>query len=751
MKSTKVAVTIEGLLEQLPTYYRHEDIVLIQRAFSLAEKAHRPQKRASGEPYITHPLAVASILANLHVPPAVIAAGLLHDTVEDTEVTLSDLQEEFGGEITNLVDGVTKLTNLPRVSTQEQDFSEPVADLTGASQITREAEPSYSKPALLGRRPDMALETLRKIFLAMGDDIRVVLIKLADRLHNMRTLGFMPEHKRVRISKQTLEIFAPLANRMGIRQIKWELEDLSFRHTNPESYKEIASHLAGKRLSREEEITDMVVNLEKILEEEGIKGKVSGRPKHIYSIYRKMLKKNQPFEMVRDLRAVRIIVPTIPDCYSTLGLLHTRWRPLPNEFDDYIAAPKDNHYQSLHTAVIYEDGKPLEIQIRTAEMNENAEYGIAAHWRYKEGGGEKNSTYNKRIDDIRRMMEWSTDVHDASEFVESMKTDVFQDRVYVFTPNDDIIDLPAGSTPIDFAYHIHTDVGHRCRGAKVNGKLVSLSYELKTGEKVQILTAKRGGPSRDWLNADLGLTKTQRAKSKMRVWFRKQNKTHNIELGRAMLEKELQRVGAKEKTNFEKLSKEMGYRSTEDLSLALGNGDISVNTVIYKLTDEVQEEQELLLPSKPSSASDSTGAINVVGLKGLLTNIAKCCNPTQGDEISGYITRGRGASIHRADCPNILRTKDRERLVKVSWGSQVRTYRVPIQVIAFDRTGLVGDISHILSAESINMIDVKVNVGKGIADIYLVIEVSDINQLSRLLTRIESIPNVLEAQRRKSG
>ncbi|MBL6962137.1 MAG: bifunctional (p)ppGpp synthetase/guanosine-3',5'-bis(diphosphate) 3'-pyrophosphohydrolase, partial [Anaerolineales bacterium] len=727
------------------------DRELVQRAYRVAEKAHRGQKRASGEPYVTHCLAVASILAELQVPTAVIAAGLLHDTVEDTKITLEDLQSDFGGEITNLVDGVTKLTNLPRVSKDNQHAEILKASETGElrQQENEAEEERYNKPALMGRSPDLVSETLRKTFLAMGNDVRIVLIKLADRLHNMRTLRFMPEHKRKRIAQQTLDIFAPLANRLGIWQIKWELEDLGFRNTNPEKYKEIASHLDSRREGREKQIQFMLIELEKMLTREGIQSKVTGRPKHIYSIYRKMMKKNKPFEMVRDVRAIRIIVNDVPDCYSALGLIHTRWRPLPNEFDDYIAAPKDNFYQSLHTAVIHDDGKPLEIQIRTPEMHESAEFGIAAHWRYKEDGG-RNDLYNERIDNLRRMMEWDQDVDDATEFVESMKTDVFQDRVYIFTPNGDIIDLPAGSTPIDFAYHIHTDVGHRCRGAKVNGKLVSLSHELETGEQVHILTAKRGGPSRDWLNTNLGLVKTQRAKSKMRVWFRKQDQAQNIAQGRTLLEKELQRIGIKEKTNFENLARRMGYQSTEDLSLALGIGDLSVNSVVTQLSNE-EQQAETLLPSAPDSGAEATNAINVVGLKGLLTNVAKCCNPTPGDEIVGYITRGRGASIHRSDCPNILRTTEQERLVQVNWGSLARTYPVPIRITAFDRSGLFGDVSYILSNDGINMIDANVKVVKGIADIQLVIEVSDINQLSRLLTRVENLPNVLEAQRQLPG
>ncbi len=752
MKSTKVAITLEGLLEQCPDHYSLADRELIKRAYNLAEEAHRPQKRASGEPYITHCLAVASILAELQVPPAVVAAGLLHDTVEDTPVTLADLQTNFGGEIANLVDGVTKLTNLPRVSRDDQFLRTEDDEETEASAQEHEAqeEKKPTKAALRGRRPDMASETLRKTFLAMDDDVRVVLIKLADRLHNMRTLGHMPDHKRKRIAKQTMDIFAPLANRMGIWQIKWELEDLGFRYTNPEAYKDIASHLAARREGREEQIRLITDDLRRMLEQENISAEVSGRPKHIYSIHRKMTAKNKPFEMVRDVRAVRILVPDVPACYATLGLIHTRWRPLPNEFDDYIAAPKDNFYQSLHTAVRHDDGKPLEVQIRTHEMHENAEYGIAAHWRYKEGG-RQNDSYNERIDGIRRMMEWRTDVNDATEFVESMKTDVFQDRVYVFTPDGDIIDLPAGSTPIDFAYHIHTDVGHRCRGARVNGKLVTLSHELKTGEQVQILTAKRGGPSRDWLNANLGLVKTQRAKSKMRVWFRKQDHEQNITQGRTLLEKELQRIGVKDKTNFDNLAREMGYRTADDLSLAIGHGDLSVNSVVTQLAEEDKQQEEELIPIGTGTAADANTAIRVVGLKGLLTTVAKCCNPTPGDEIIGYITRGRGASIHRSDCPNILRATDRERLVQVTWGSNVRTYPVPIRITAFDRKGLIGDITYILSSDGINMIDANVKVTKGVADIHLIIEVSDIKQLARLLARIENLPNVLEARRNKPG
>ncbi|RME91034.1 MAG: bifunctional (p)ppGpp synthetase/guanosine-3',5'-bis(diphosphate) 3'-pyrophosphohydrolase [Anaerolineae bacterium] len=735
----KTAADIEHLLENLPKSFSPADRDLIQRAYRVAEEAHRGQKRASGEPYITHCLAVASILAELRVPPEVIAAGLLHDTVEDTTLTLEDIRRDFGNTIARLVDGVTKLTNLPHVSRGDQHNNHAEREAT-----TPEEPP---EPALLGRPEDLVSETLRKTFLAMGEDVRVVLIKLADRLHNMRTLGYMPPEKRKRIAQQTLDIFAPLANRLGIWQIKWELEDLAFRHVNPEKYKEIAEQLAVRRVDREAQIAAIIKKLKRVLKEAGIEAEITGRPKHIYSIYRKMVKKGKPFELVRDVRGVRLIVPDIPSCYAALGVIHTRWRPIPGEFDDYIAAPKDNFYQSLHTAVIYDDGKPVEVQIRTPEMHQNAEFGIAAHWRYKENAPH-DALFEQRVNWLRKMMEWRTEVRDAQEFVESMKTDVFGDRVYVFTPRGDIIDLPAGSTPIDFAYHIHTDIGHRCRGARVNGRLVSLDYELKTGDRVEILTAKRGGPSRDWLNPNLGLVKTQRARSKIRSWFKKQDRQKNISQGRELLEHELHRLGLQE-TSHERLAHEMGFQATEDLYAALGCGDLSIGKIVKHLSKD--ENADTIIPVAASTEETITDAVHVVGLKGLLTTMAKCCNPAPGDEIIGYITRGRGATIHRQDCPNILRLKDRERLVRVDWGEQVRTYPVPIRITAYDRQGLMGDISNLLNNEGVNIINADIRVSRSLANMRLVVEVRDISQLSRVLTRIENLPNVIEAQRVKPG
>ena len=738
---------LENLMEVLPENYSVIDREFIIQAYNYAEEAHRTQKRASGEPYITHCVAVAIILAELKVQPVVMAAGLLHDTVEDTPITLEDIKRDFGDEVARLVDGVTKLTHLPRVSRADQH--DAVLFENQESRNHDEKEELLDSQLARDRRRDLANETLRKTFLAMGEDIRVILIKLADRLHNMRTLGFMPERKRKRIAQETLDIFAPLANRLGIWQLKWELEDLGLRHTNPEKYKEIAQNLAETRVERERQMKAITDRIAKLTSEAGIKIEISGRSKHIYSIYRKMADKNKPFEQVRDLRGVRLIVPDIPSCYAVLGIIHTHWRPIPTEFDDYIAAPKDNFYQSLHTAVLYDDGKPLEVQIRTPEMNQNAEYGIAAHWRYKEKGP-RDENYEQRINWLKKVMEWRQEVEDANEFVDGMKTDVFKDRVYVFTPRGDIIDLPAGATPIDFAYTVHTEIGNRCRGAKVNGKLVSLDYALKTGEQVEVLTAKQGGPSRDWLNSNLGLVKTQRARSKIKAWFKHQNREQNLAQGKELLEREFRRVGLVN-YDLDNLAKAFDYRSLDDLYVAVGCGDVSLGHIINTLS-EGQASTAQPFEIKPSQPKDLTeNAVAVLGLRNILTNFARCCNPVPGDEIVGYITRGRGATIHRQDCPNILRTKDRDRIVRVTWGEPQHTFPVEIQIKAYDRQGLMGDISSLLNNENINLKDIKIDVTHNLASIMMVVEVADIAQLSRILTKIENIPNVMEAHRLNPG
>ena len=730
---------LENLLEKLPENYSAIDIEQIKKAYGFAEKAHQGQTLASGLPYITHCASVAAILAEMTVPPELVIAGLLHDVVEDTPATLDDIRKEFNPEIANLVDGVTKLTKLPNL-------------LRGDHHSEDEAARANAAPHKKIREDDIA-EVLRKTFLAMSDDIRVVLIKLADRLHNMRTLSYSSEENQKRIAQETLDIFAPLANRLGIWQVKWELEDLAFRYVAPKEYKEIAEKLANRRTDREHQIQEIVSRLQEELQAEGIEARISGRPKHIYSIYNKMIRKEKPFEMLMDLRGVRLIVKDIATCYRALGVVHMKWRPIPGEFDDYIAARKDNNYQSLHTAVIFDDNKPLEVQIRTEEMHERAEYGIAAHWRYKENQANIKQSYEQKISWLRSLLNLQQEGEDADDLVEGWKSDVFKDRVYVLTPQGDIIDLPAGSTPIDFAYHVHTEIGNRCRGAKINGKLVSLDYILETGNQVEVLTAKRGGPSRDWLNPNLGLVRTSRAKAKIKQWFKRQDRESNLTQGRVMLEKEFKRLGLKNVELAEFLM-DLNVKTIDDLYVAIGCGDIGVGRVINKIAEaeeeELQEEFEFDLVEAPEAIAPSD-AVTVMGLKGIATTMAKCCNPMPGDEIIGYITRGRGATIHRQDCPNILRVTEKERLVKVSWGQPGKTFTVPVQIKAYDRQGLMSDISNVLTDENVNVIDMSMKMNQHLAVIKLVLGVQGIPQLSRILTKLESLPNIFEAKRRRPG
>jgi len=730
---------LEQFLEKLPENYSVFDIEQIKKAYQIAQKAHEGQTLASGLPYISHCVAVATILAEMTVPPELIITALLHDAVEDTNITLEDIRKEFNQEVATLVDGVTKLTHLPNLLRGDQH-----KDIPGKEK----GQIPHRKV-----REDEIAETLRKTFLAMSDDIRVVLVKLADRLHNMRTLSYLEEDIQKRIAQETLDIFAPLANRLGIWQIKWELEDLAFRYVSPKEYKSIAEKLANRRADRENQIQEIINRLHKELGAEGIKAKISGRPKHIYSIYQKMVQKEKPFEMLMDLRGVRLIVEDVAACYKALGVVHMKWRPIPGEFDDYIAAKKDNNYQSLHTAVIFDDGKPLEVQIRTQDMHESAEYGIAAHWRYKEDQSNIKESYQQKISWLRSLFAWQQDEENADDLVDSWKSDVFKDRVYVLTPQGDIIDLPAGSTPIDFAYHVHTEIGHRCRGAKINGKLVSLDYVLQTGDQVEILTAKRGGPSRDWLNTTLGLVHTSRARSKIKQWFKKQDRDLNLTQGKVILEKEFKRLGLKS-VNLDEILPELNVKTLDDLYVAIGCGDIGSGRVINKLAEieeeDLEPELEFELVEAPSSIVPSD-AVKVMGLKGIATTMAKCCNPMPGDEIIGYITRGRGATIHRADCPNILRVTEKERLVEVSWGQPGKTFTVPIQIKAYDRQGLMGDISNVISDESINLIDMSLKMNQHLAVIKIVLGVQGISQLSRVLTKLENLPNVFEAKRQRPG
>jgi len=722
MKKSYEVIDFEPWLASLENGRSEIECDLLRRAFNLANQAHENQKRASGEPYIQHCLAVAQMLAELRLDTDTLAAALMHDTLEDTHVTYEQLETEFGDEIARLVDGVTKLGQIDQLSgMSERNIKE-----------------------------DTQAESLRKMFLAMVDDVRVVLIKLADRLHNMRTLSSLPEHKRKRIARETLEIFAPLANRLGIWQIKWELEDLSLRHLEPSTYKEIAALIDERRPDRERYITKIVNKVQQELSQAGINAEVGGRPKHIYSIYRKMNRKGVDFDQIYDVRGVRVTVESTRDCYAALGIIHSLWRPIPGEFDDYIATPKDNMYRSLHTAVVGPEGKPLEVQIRTYEMDYTAELGIAAHWRYKEGQ-RQDPVFDNKIAWLRQLMEWRQEVTDVHEFIDSLKTDVFQDRVYTFTPKGDIIDLPNESTPIDFAYHIHTEVGNRCRGAKVNGRLVALDYRLRNGDQVEILTAKRGGPSRDWLNPHLGYVKTSRARSKVRQWFKRQNREENIIHGREMLERELKRLGLDE-TPYDQIAKRFNLDKVDDLMAAIGAGDINAHQIAGRALELVRPEEEILdIPSVRALPPTPATGVRVNGVGDLLTNLARCCNPLPGDDIVGYITRGRGVSIHRQDCPNVLRMKDQERLIEVDWGPEevTETHPVNVRVEAYDRQGLLRDIASIVADEAINLSAANIATRKkdNVATMMVTLEIADIDQLSRVLARIERLPNVVEARR----
>lgn len=729
----------EKVFHKFPASYTTADIELIKSAYFLAETAHQGQTRASGLPYISHCVGVANILLDIEVAPSLVVAGLLHDVVLDTSVTLDQIREQFGESIAKFVEDLTLITSLPHVSRGDQHIEERTGPQT----------PDLNTGS---RKAEYVVETLRKMLLAIGSDFRVIIVKLADRLHNMRTLKDMPLDRQKRIAEDTLEIYAPLANRLGIWQIKWELEDLAFRYVNPEEYNKIAEKLATQRLKRQEEIQSIIQRLSAILEKSEVKAVISGRPKHIYSIYRKMQRKDGNFEAIRDLRAVRILVDDVETCYKVLGIMHMQFTPIPGEFDDYIAAKKPNNYQSLHTTVIYKDNKPLEIQIRTHEMHRNAEFGVAAHWRYKEKSALISDDYEQKVSLIRNLLSWSQEVEEDTDALDGLPSDVFRDRVYVITPRGDVVDLPFGSTPIDFAYQVHTNVGHRCRGAKVNGKLVTLDYKLQTGDKIEILTANRGGPSRDWLNPSLEMVKSARTRSKIKQWFKQQDRDQNLEHGKMLIDKEFKRLGIGQIDLLEFLDY-FHVRSVEDLYVGIGTGDIPIGRLVNRIaeTQNPPESETLeLVPSIPSRAKPGDTVI-VMGLKGLATTMARCCSPMPGDEIIGYITRGRGATIHRSDCPNILRVTDKERLVKVDWGTEEKTFPIPLQIKAYDRQGLMTDISNIISSEPVRLIDLSLNNRQNLVVINLVLEISGISQLSRLLVRLENLPNVIQAIRVRPG
>lgn len=705
--------------------FTSNEVLVIWQAYNFAAEAHKDQLRESKEPFIIHPLAVAKTVYELGMDAATVAASFLHDVVEDTSVPLSQIQELFGNEIASLVNGVTTLKKYTYSDSERRDA-----------------------------------DAIKNIFLAMITDARVIIIKLADRLHNIRTVMHLPAERQKRIARETLEIYAPIAERLGIWKIKSELEDLSLRCLEPETYHQIEAALEKSAEEHEILLNEIIAKLKSRMYQSGfVEGQfeVLGRRKHIYSIYKKM---NTPKYIgkgpnrIYDKLGIRVIVDTVQDCYAVLGIVHSEWPPLAGEFDDFIGMRLPSGYQSLHTTVKYglAENDVVEFQIRTYQMHNNAEYGIAAHWRYKERGTYRpDPGIERKIAWLRQMLE-EPQGEDSESFVAFLKADVLQDRVYAFTPRGDVIDLPQGATPIDFAYSVHTEIGHHCRGAKVNGRLVTLDYQVKTGDVVEILTTKHGGPSRDWLNINLGLVKTQRARSKIRNWFKWQNREQNILQGKTQLEKEMKRLGID--IEPEKLVKLLDYHSIDDMFLAIGSGDLSTAKIINKISDLGKEKafDPLLATQAPESKSiTDPSAITVFGLKGMLTTLARCCKPVPGDEIAGYVTRGRGVTVHRLDCPNILRLQDKDRVIKVAWGQAPKTYPVPVEVKAYDRQGLIQDISNVLSGENINILEVGVKVSHHMATFTLILELGDIAQLSRVLIRIENLPNVIEAHRTRPG
>ena len=715
-------------MEYIHTYLTDDECNQVLKAFELADKAHEGQFRASGEPYIMHPLAVADILAHLQIDHITLMAALMHDVVEDTSYSKEDLEEMFGSEVAFLVDGVTKLNQF-QYETKE----------------------------------DRQMENYRKMILAMAKDVRVVVIKLGDRLHNMRTLKHMRSDKQKRIAKETLEIFAPLAHRLGIFNVKWELEDLSFRYLEPEKYYDLVDQMKQKRQVREDIVNDTMSQLTKALGEAHIKADIKGRPKHFYSIYKKMKKDNRDLSQIYDLLAVRVIVDSIPDCYAVLGIAHSLWKPLPYRFKDYISMPKSNMYQSLHTTVIGTMGQPVEIQIRTWEMHRVSEYGVAAHWRYKEGNKNGDKEFDQKVAWLRQVLEWQ-DTSNPTELVNALKLDVFSGEVFVFTPKGDVVKLPIGSVPLDFAYRVHTDVGHRCVGAKVNGKIVPLDYTLQNGDIVDIITSKTSKPSLDWLN----IVGSSESKSKIRNWFKRENKAENIEKGLEALEKEAKRLNYTWKeliadNRLQQVTKQLKAGTEEEMFAACGYGGIPVSTVLlrlielYKKSKEAEESkrstEQIIAKLKsqgPKTTKNGTGVL-VKGEAGVMVRMAKCCSPVPGDDIIGYITRGRGVSVHRSDCTSLGHTpEDLERMIEVSWdGSSGESFHVGIDIQAYDRNGLLMEVMAVLSELKITItnINAKVQEDTKNVSINVTVDIRDISQLDFVMTKLRRIREVYTVQR----
>ncbi|WP_265442935.1 RelA/SpoT family protein [Acetivibrio straminisolvens] len=715
------------LIKRIKKYNPNCDFVLIEKAHNLSLEAHNGQQRESGDPFIVHPMEVANILADLELDCTAIVAGILHDIVEDTSYTFEQIKENFGDEVASLVDGVTKLGKIPYTTKEE-----------------------------------LQAENLRKMFLAMAKDIRVILIKLADRLHNMRTLKYIPEEKQVEKAKETLEIYAPLAHRLGISKIKWELEDLSLRYLDPKGYYGLVNKIAKKRREREAYISEIVKTIHEKTAEIGIEAEIEGRPKHFYSIYRKMVQQNKTLEQIYDLFAVRVIVSTVKDCYAVLGLVHEIYKPMPGRFKDYIAMPKPNMYQSLHTTLIGHEGIPFEVQIRTWDMHRVAEVGIAAHWKYKEG--RSADEYDKKLAWLRQLLEWQKEMRDAREFMETLKIDLFTDEVFVFTPRGDVISLPNGSTPIDFAYAIHSAIGNKMSGAKVNNKIVPIDYVLKNGDIVEILTSTNvHGPSRDWLK----IVKSSQAKNKINQWFKKEKREENIIRGKEMIEKELKKQGFTANQLFkpewvEIILKRYTFASLEDLWAAIGYGALTANKVISKLRDEyrktVKAEEFAEQMAKEEKKNRIQGkrvpenGIIVKGIENCLVRISRCCNPVPGDDIIGYITRGRGVSVHRKDCINIVNSIDGDnRLIEVSWYTANNVaYKADITVMANDRTALLMEITNVIGEAKIPLKAINARTTKDqIAIMNLTLEITNTEQLENIIKKIRRVDGVFEVTRNR--